>query len=172
MNEDLFWEIRGGGGASFSHINSPEDLLIRVIIQNAVSSAGNDTKKHVEFSFQAQYVGPVDTLIPLLKQYFPEFNLERKDCFQMITTAGAEKECHESIPTKRSYDKGTSDFVKTPIPGSGWEMIERLFLEEESPQIIFEPMGAKFDEISESEIPFPHRKGNFVQYTVFELLER
>ncbi|XP_015164125.1 tetrahydrocannabinolic acid synthase-like [Solanum tuberosum] len=84
----------------------PEDLLIRIIIQNAVSSAGNDTKKHVEFSFQAQYVGPVDKLIPLLKQKL---------------TDAPESLLEMSIPTKKSYDKGTSDFVKTPIPESGWE---------------------------------------------------
>ncbi|XP_055805821.1 berberine bridge enzyme-like 22 [Solanum dulcamara] len=231
MNGDLFWAIRGGGGASFGVILAwklklvripekltvftirrklegnrnllqkwekiahqlPEDLLIRVIIQNGVSSA-NDAKKYVEFLFQAQYVGPVDELIPLLKQYFPEFNLERKDCFQKSNTAGAEKDCHEvswiqsilyfffrkltdppetllekSIPTHKNYNKGTSDFVKTPIPESGWEMIEKMFLEEENPQIIFEPFGGKLDEISESEIPFPHRKGNLynIQYLIY-----
>ncbi|KAJ8545613.1 hypothetical protein K7X08_018196 [Anisodus acutangulus] len=230
-NEDLFWAIRGGGGASFGVILAwklklvrvpekltvftihrrlegnrnllqkwenishqlPEDLFIRAIIQNGRSSAGNDTEKHVQFYFQAQYVGPVDELIPLLKQYFPEFNLEREDCFQESTTADAEKECYEvpwigsvlyfffrkptespeillekTIPTEKNYNKGTSDFVKTPIPECGWEMIERLFLEEERPQIILEPFGGKMDEISESEIPFPHRKGNLynIQYLV------
>ncbi|XP_059295120.1 berberine bridge enzyme-like 22 [Lycium ferocissimum] len=226
MKKDLFWAIRGGGGASFGVILAwklklvrvpekvtvftirrklkgnrdllqkwqnishqlPEDLFIRAII----NGAGNDTEKHVEFYFQAQYVGPVDELIPLLKQYFPEFNLERKDCFE-DTAANAEKECYEvpwigsvlyffsrkpnashevliekTIPIHKNYLKGTSDFVKTPIPESGWEMIERLFLEEERPQMILEPFGGKMDEISESEIPFPHRKGNLynIQYLV------
>ncbi|PHU26526.1 hypothetical protein BC332_04858 [Capsicum chinense] len=133
MNKDLFWAIRGGGGASFGVIlrwklklvrvpekltvftirrklegnrnllqkwenishQLPEDLFIRAAVQNGSSSAGNITKKHVQFYFQAQYLGPVDELIPLLKQYFPEFNLERNDCFQENTTADAEKECQE-----------------------------------------------------------------------------
>ncbi|KAF3612933.1 putative shikimate O-hydroxycinnamoyltransferase-like [Capsicum annuum] len=139
MNEDLFWAIRGGGGASFGVIlrwklklvrvpekltvftirrklegnhnllqkwenishQLPEDLFIRAAVQNGSSSAGNITKKHVQFYFQAQYLGPVDELIPLLKQYFPEFNLERNDCFQENTTADAEKECQE-VPWIRS----------------------------------------------------------------------
>ncbi|MCD7453317.1 hypothetical protein HAX54_020482 [Datura stramonium] len=228
-DEDLFWAIRGGGGASFGVILAwklklirvpekvtvftirrkldgnltllrkwenishqlPEDLFIRAFVQNGESSAGNDTKRRVEFYFQAQYIGPVDELIPLLKQYFPEFNLEQNDCFQESFPADAEKECYEvpwirsvlyffwrkpndslevllekTVPTHKTYNKGTSDFVKTPITQSGWEMIEKLFLEEERPQMVFEPFGGKLDEISESEIPFPHRKGNLynIQY--------
>ncbi|XP_059294757.1 berberine bridge enzyme-like 22 [Lycium ferocissimum] len=110
MKEDFFWALRGGGGSKFRKLEGnrnllqkwenishqlPEDLFIRAIIQNGGSSAGNDVEKYVEFYFQAQYVGPVDELIPLLKQYFPEFNLTRKDCFQESTTADAEKECYE-----------------------------------------------------------------------------
>ncbi|PHT90658.1 hypothetical protein T459_05771 [Capsicum annuum] len=74
----------------------------------------------------------------------------------------------KTIPTQKHYYKGTSDFVKTPIPESGWEMIERTFLEEAGPRMILEPLGGKVNEISESEIPFPHRKGNLynIQYTV------
>ncbi|KAM3362521.1 hypothetical protein P3S68_017375 [Capsicum galapagoense] len=155
-NRDLLqkWE-------NISH-QLPEDLFIRAAVQNGRSSAGNITKKHVQFYFQAQYLGPVDELIPLLKQYFPEFNLGRNDCFQENTTADAEKECQERIPTWKNYSKGTSDFVKTPIPESGWEMIERLLSEEERFLMIMEPLGGKLDNISESEIPFPLRKGNFV----------
>ncbi|KAM3285287.1 hypothetical protein P3S67_024086 [Capsicum chacoense] len=50
----------------------PEDLFFRAAVQNGRSSAGNITKKRVQFYFQAQYLGPVDELIPLLKQYFPD----------------------------------------------------------------------------------------------------
>ncbi|PHU26519.1 hypothetical protein BC332_04851 [Capsicum chinense] len=231
MNEDLFWAIRGGGGASFGVILAwklklirlpekvtvftirrnlegnltllqkwenishqlPKDLFIRAFVQKGVFPPGNDSKRIVGFYFQAQYLGPVEKLIPLLKQYFPEFNLERKDCFQKNITGDAEKECLEvpwirsvlyfswrnpndslevllekTIPTHKDYHKGTSDFVKAPIPKSGWEMIEKLFTEEERPQMVFEPFGAKMEEISESEIPFPHRKGNLynIQYFV------
>ncbi|KAM3362513.1 hypothetical protein P3S68_017367 [Capsicum galapagoense] len=174
MNEDLFWAVRGGGGASFG-----------VILAWKLKMVGVPEK--------SQYLGPVDELIPLLRQYFPEFNLEQNDCFQENTTAGAVKRCYEvswiqsafyfyfrkitsplevlldkTIPTQKHYYKGTSDFVKTPIPESGWEMIERTFLEEAGPRMILEPLGGKMNEISESETLFPHRKENLynIQYTV------
>ncbi|PHT90667.1 hypothetical protein T459_05780 [Capsicum annuum] len=232
MKEDLFWAIRGGGGASFGVILAwklklvrvPEKvtvfnvykklegnqnllqkweniahqltdkLLIRVIIQN--DGTGKD--KYIEVIFQALFLGPVDELIPLLKEKFPEFDLEKKDCFQepVVDCSNRpciKKECREttwigsvlffygrrtneslevlldkSIPTQKNYNKGTSDFVKTPIPESGWKMVQRLFLEEERPQMILEPLGGKLDEISKSEISFPHRKGNLynIQYLV------
>ncbi|KAM3285268.1 berberine bridge enzyme-like 22 [Capsicum chacoense] len=233
MKNDLFWAIRGGGGASFGVILAwklklvrvpekvtvftvckkfddnqnlllkweniahqlPDKLVIRVVIQN--DGTGND--KYVEMRFQALYLGPVDELIPLLKEKFPEFDLEKKDCLQepvgdrsnrscinkecretswigsvlyfyeRETTSSLEVLLKESIPKQKSYYKGTSDFVKTQISESGWEMVERLLLEEESPRIILEPLGGKLDEISESEISFPHRKGNLynIQYLVY-----
>ncbi|KAL3377431.1 hypothetical protein AABB24_003705 [Solanum stoloniferum] len=232
MKEDLFWAIRGGGGASFGVILAwklklvrvpdkvtvftvykkldsnqnllqkwqntshqlPDGLFIRTVIQN--DGTGND--QYVLMFFQALYLGPVDELIPLLKEKFPEFDLEKKDCFQEPVVDCSNmpcirKECRESswigsvlyfygkrtneplevlleksIPTQKNYFKATSAFVKTPIPESGWEMVKRLFLEEERPQIIMEPLGGKLDEISESEIPLPHRKGNLynIQYLV------
>ncbi|PHT29974.1 hypothetical protein CQW23_30473 [Capsicum baccatum] len=47
-------------------------------------------------------------------------------------------------------------------------MIERTFLKEAGPRMILEPLGGKMNEISESETPYPHRKGNLynIQYTV------
>ncbi|CAN4083903.1 unnamed protein product [Withania somnifera] len=232
MKEDLFWAIRGGGGASFGVILAwklklvrvpdkvtvftvykklegnhrllqkwqstshqlPDGLFIRAVIQN--DGKGND--KYVLIYFQALYLGPVDELIPLLKEKFPEFDLEKRDCFQEPNVDCSnrpciKKECREtswvgsvlyfygrrtneslevllekSIPTQKNYFKATSDFVKTPIPKKGWKVVEKLFLEEERPQMILEPLGGKLDEISESEIPFPHRKGNLynIQYLV------
>ncbi|CAN4078241.1 unnamed protein product [Withania somnifera] len=232
MTKDLFWAIRGGGGASFGVILAwklklvrvpekvtvftiykklegnetilqkwenfayklPEKLFIRVVIQN--DGTGND--KYVQMFFQALYLGPVDELIPVLKDTFPEFELEKEDCFEepfvdCSNRPCIKKECHEtswigsvlhfydrrtneslevllekSIPTEKNYFKATSDFVKTSLPEEGWQMVQKLFLEEERPQMILEPLGGKLDEISESKIPFPHRKGNLytIQYLV------
>ncbi|KAF3646160.1 putative cannabidiolic acid synthase-like [Capsicum annuum] len=207
MKKDLFWVIRGGGGASFGVIlrwklklvsfpekvtvfsvykkldgnqnilqkwentahQLPDKLLIRVVIKND----GTENDKYFQVRFQALYQGPVDELIPLLNEKFPEFDLEKKDCFQepvedCSNKPCIKKECRET-PWIGSvlyfYDKKTNESLETPIP----ETIERLFLKEEIPQIILEPLGGKLDEISESEIPFPHRKGNIynIQYLVY-----
>ncbi|CAN4083918.1 unnamed protein product [Withania somnifera] len=220
--KDLFWAIRGGGGASFGVILAwklklvrvpekvtvftlhnklegnesllqkwentahklPEELLIRVIIQND----GTENDKYVQLIFQALYLGSVDELIPLLKDTFPEFELEKEDCFQepVVDCSNRpciKKECHETSwigsvlyfygrRTNESLEvlleNTTSDFVKTSLPKQGWQMVEKMFLEEERPQMILEPLGGKLDEISESKIPFPHRKGNLynIQYLV------
>ncbi|MCE3216752.1 hypothetical protein HAX54_007916 [Datura stramonium] len=178
-DEDLFWAIRGGGGASFGVILAWRLKLVRVpenvtvftirrkldgnpiLSENGKTShqppkiclseqwfqMGNHQQEMIpkgvwSFYFQAQYIGPVDELIPLLKQYFPsKLNLDRKRLLQESFPPDAEKECYEvpwirsvlfffwrkpndslevllekTIPTLKNYHKGTSDFVKTPIP--------------------------------------------------------
>ncbi|KAF3681676.1 putative tetrahydrocannabinolic acid synthase-like [Capsicum annuum] len=201
MRKDLFWAIRGGGGASFGVILAWNLKLVRVPEKVTVFSVGKKLEgkdKYIDVIFQALFLGPVDELIPLLKEKFPEFDLELKDCFQepVVDCSNRpciKKQCREttwiesvlyfygkrtneslevlldkSIPTQKNYNKRTSDFVKTPIPKSGWKMVQRLFLEEERPQMILEPLGGKLDEISEFEIPFPHRTGNLynIQYLI------
>ncbi|CAN4078243.1 unnamed protein product [Withania somnifera] len=164
----------------------PKEFFLRMIMQN--DGVGKEKKVHV--TFEGLFLGTVDELIPIVSQKFPKFNLEHKDFFQEPAINCTErpclkKECHEvswigsvlflynkrvdeslevlldnSVPVNKNYFKGTSDFVKTPIPEKGWKMIERLFLEEDRPMIILEPLGGRIDEFSESELPFPHRKGN------------
>lgn len=236
MGEDLFWAIRGGGGASFGVILAwklklvrvppkitifsvrrkwedrttinllqrwqklahklPRDIFMRVLIQNT----GLQKEKFVQVTFQALFLGRVEKLIPLVNQSFPEFGLEQKDCLQEPVSSCTnmsclQKECFEvpwirsalyfasrktndSLETlvnmttqpaaAKSYYKGASDFVKTPIPEKGWEMIKNMFLEEDRPFMILDPFGGKMDEIAESQLPFPHRKGNLynIQYRV------
>ncbi|KAM3285306.1 hypothetical protein P3S67_024105 [Capsicum chacoense] len=82
MKEDMFWAIRGGGGASFGVILAWKLKLVPV-------------------PEKALYLGPVDELIPLLKEKFPEFHLEKKDCFQepawdCSNRPRIKKECRES----------------------------------------------------------------------------
>ncbi|PHU26525.1 hypothetical protein BC332_04857 [Capsicum chinense] len=164
----------------------PKEFFLRMIMQND----GVGKEKKVKVTFEGLFLGTVDKLIPIVNKKFPEFNLEHRDFFQEPVINCTErpclkKECHEvpwigsvlflynkevdeslevlldnSVPVYKNYFKGTSDFVKTSIPEKGWKMIERLFLEEDRPMIILEPLGGKVDEFSESELPFPHRKGN------------
>ncbi|MCD9642915.1 hypothetical protein HAX54_029964 [Datura stramonium] len=164
----------------------PRGFFLRMIMQND----GVGKEKKVKVTFEGLFLGTVNELIPIVSQKFPEFNLEHKDFFQEPVINCTErpclkKECHEvpwigsvlflynkrvdeslevlldnSVPVYKNYFKGTSDFVKTPIPEKGWKMIQRLLLEEERPMIILDPLGGRIDEFSETELPFPHRKGN------------
>ncbi|CAI0545727.1 unnamed protein product [Linum tenue] len=60
----------------------------------------------------------------------------------------------------KNYFKAKSDFVRDPIPETGLEGIWKRFLQEDSPLTIWNPLGGQMARISESAIPFPHRKGN------------
>ncbi|CAN1290303.1 Berberine bridge enzyme-like 26 [Linum perenne] len=66
----------------------------------------------------------------------------------------------------KNYFKAKSDFVKEPISEIGLEGIWKRFLEEDSPLMIWNPFGGEMSRISESAIPFPHRKGTafMIQY--------
>lgn len=214
MGEDLFWAIRGGGGASFGIILSwkiklvrvpkvvtgftvsklisqggssivnrwqyiankfHEDLFMRVILQNV----GSGSQKQVQASFNSLFLGGIERLMPLMNQSFPELGLEAKDCIEMSWVqsaqyfAGYQKNQPLEVLLSRdalykSNFKAKSDFVENPIPEIRMQGIWERFKQEEQVFMILDPYGGKMDEISEFEIPFPHRKGNLynIQYIV------
>ncbi|KAL5187748.1 Cannabidiolic acid synthase-like 1 [Glycine soja] len=210
MGEDLFWAIRGGGGASFGVIvawkvklvpvpstvtvfyvprtleqNATEiihkwqlvankldnGLMIRVNLERVNSSQNG--KPTVVATFESMYLGGVDQLIPLMQKSFPELGLVREDCTEMSWidsvvymsqfTNGQPREAllNRSI-SDLPFFKGKSDYVRDPIPDVGLKGLWPLFYEDEAQGAViqFTPYGGKMYEISESEIPFPHRSGN------------
>uniref|UniRef100_A0A2N9I8T6 FAD-binding PCMH-type domain-containing protein n=1 Tax=Fagus sylvatica TaxID=28930 RepID=A0A2N9I8T6_FAGSY len=214
MGEDLFWAIRGGGGASFGIILSwkiklvrvpqivtgftisktleqgatklvskwqcianklHEDLFIRIIIQDM----GNGNQRTVQASVNSIFLGGVERLIPLMNESFPELGLQTQDCIEMswiqsvLYFAGYQKGDPLEVLLDRntlykSFFKAKSDFVEKPISDIGLEGIWERFLEEDTVFMIMDPYGGQMNEISESETPFPHRKGNLynIQYLV------
>ncbi|CAL5410319.1 unnamed protein product [Camellia sinensis] len=224
MGEDLFWAIRGGGGASFGVILSwkvklvvvpstvtvftldrtlehnatnlvhkwqyiahkfPQELFIRAFVRR-VNSSQDGKKKTIQATFQSLYLGGVDKLIPLMQESFPELGLTKQDCTEMswiksilyfhgFTNGEPLEVLLNRTQTSVLYFKAKSDYVKEPIPVTGWEKIWKKFYEEEAEtaQMIFSPYGGKMDEISESSIPFPHRVGNIyqIQHLVYWLEE-
>ncbi|KAI3466892.1 hypothetical protein Pfo_023555 [Paulownia fortunei] len=207
MGEDLFWAIRGGGGASFGIITAwkvrlvpvpatvtvftvpktleegatkilykwqqvadklDEDLFIRVIIQ--VVNGAQKGQRTVQTSYNALFLGRIDRLLDVMEESFPELGLTRKDCIEMswiesvLYIAGYPSKTPPEVLLQgkslfKNYFKAKSDFVKKPIPENGLEGLWKRLLEEDSPLMIWNPYGGMMSKISESEIPFPHRKG-------------
>ncbi|KAL3616813.1 hypothetical protein CASFOL_039207 [Castilleja foliolosa] len=219
MGEDLFWAIRGGGGASFGVIlawkirlfDVPERVTVftidRMLDQNAtrlihhwqniahrfdkdlfvrvmvVRANTNQTGRNftIRATFNSIFLGGVDRLIPMIRQDFPELGLVREDCTEMswiestLYFAGFPIKSRDILLNRTQpdvrYFKAKSDYVQRPIPEYGLEGLWRLFYEPEGEGgvIIMSPYGGIMDEISESEIPFPHRAGNMyrIQHLVY-----
>ncbi|KAJ8549282.1 hypothetical protein K7X08_032989 [Anisodus acutangulus] len=145
-----------------------EDLFIRVIITTANSTKG---KKTVQTAYQALFLGKTDRLLDVMNHSFPELGLTRKDCVEMswiesvIYIAGYPSNIKpEFLLQGKSlsppvYFKAKSDFLRVPVPVTGLEGMWKKFLQENIPMMIWNPYGGMMGKISESSIPFPHRKG-------------
>ncbi|KAL0292545.1 UNVERIFIED_CONTAM: Berberine bridge enzyme-like 22 [Sesamum calycinum] len=74
----------------------------------------------------------------------------------------------DRIVQYKSYFKAKTDFAERPIPENAVQGIREALLQEEVAFVIMDPFGGKMEKISESELPFPHRKGNLfnIQYLV------
>ncbi|KAJ4704464.1 cannabidiolic acid synthase-like [Melia azedarach] len=208
MGEDMFWAIRGGGGASFGVIVAwkiklvtvpstvtvfsvnrtleqnatnilhkwqyvtdklPEDLLIGVGLLRSTQG-----ERPIQASFASLFLGGVDKLLPLVQEILPELGLVKEDCIEMswiesvLYYAGMQNVdilLDRNATSFKQFFKGKSDYVKEPIPETGLEGIINRFYEEEGKNALMTmvPYGGKMSQISESEIPFPHRAGNIYQ---------
>jgi len=153
----------------------PKDLLIRIVAQT--NGANSIT---IQTMFNSLFLGEKDNLITKMNESFPELGLQEKDCIEMswiqsvLYFAGYTKYdpiellLNRTVAYKSPF-KAKSDYVKKPIPETGLEGIWRMLLKEDTlALLIMEPYGGRMSEISESEIPFPHRKGNLynIQYMV------
>ncbi|PHU25818.1 hypothetical protein BC332_04150 [Capsicum chinense] len=145
-----------------------EDLFIRILITPANSTNG---KKTVVTAYQALFLGRTDRLLDVMNHSFPELGLARKDCVEMSWIESVNYiagypsnikpefllEGRPLLPPV--YFKAKSDFLRVPVPVTGLEGMWKKFLQEDSPMMIWNPYGGMMGKISESSIPFPHRKG-------------
>ncbi|KAM7505371.1 hypothetical protein LguiB_004275 [Lonicera macranthoides] len=191
MGKELFWAIRGGGGASFGVItawklklvrvppvvaiftvhrrlnesatrlvhrwqyvanNLPKNILMRLFARRDGGSGRDEPTVRVAFS--AQFLGRKKELMVLMKDKFPELRVKESDCKE----------------TSWINDKAKSDFVSKPIPEDALEGVWKRIPKEDRHDLylIMDPFGGKNDEILESKLPFPYRKGTLynIQYLI------
>nr|GMD72716.1 berberine bridge enzyme-like 15 [Ipomoea batatas] len=159
--------------------NLPQELFIRII------AIGQKPQNTVQAIFNSLYLGPADTLLPILQQSFPELGATRQDLGEMswiesvlnidgFPNGTDPKALMGTIINngKPYYFKGKSDYVKTPIPVEGLEGVWDFLKENNSGLIIMSPYGGIMEEISESAIPFPHRAEKICTNPVRYELER
>ncbi|KAL5549817.1 hypothetical protein UlMin_005048 [Ulmus minor] len=142
-----------------------DDLFIRVYI----TTSTNNTKKTMVTMYNALFLGGANRLLQIMQESFPELGLTRKDCFEMswiqsvlfLTSypIGAPEILLQPKSLLVTYFKSKSDYARKPIPGAALEGLEKFMFEEDNPFVVFTPYGGMMSRISESEIPFPHRKG-------------
>ncbi|XP_030514144.2 berberine bridge enzyme-like 18 [Rhodamnia argentea] len=217
MGEDLFWAIRGGGGASFGVIFAwkimlvpvpptvtvfevgktieengtmilykwqnvahklQEDIFLHAVIGVVIPSSGlaNNT---ISISFEGLYLGKIEKVLPLIRESFPELGLKRESCTEMSWIQSVlyfARYSQDESPrvllnrtqSSKSFYKAKSDYVMKPISETALQGLWNKLIEEETSYLILTPYGGVMSQISKSETPFPHRRGNKykIQYMV------
>ncbi|KAM3748884.1 hypothetical protein ACB098_05G141500 [Castanea mollissima] len=167
MGEDLFWAIRGGGGASFGVILSWKIKLLRVPPIVTVFHANRTLEQGAtDIAYQWQHVGhklPEDLFIRVM----PQMSWVESTVFWADYPIGTSINVLLERPKQPVvYYKGRSDYVKEVIPKEALESIWKLMIKGGVGWMQWNPYGGRMQEISEPETPFPHRAGNLflIQY--------
>ncbi|KAL6603947.1 hypothetical protein ACP70R_044308 [Stipagrostis hirtigluma subsp. patula] len=150
----------------------PDDLMIRVWLVGRVSL------------FEALYLGTCNDLLPVMASRFPELGVNRTHCTEMtwaesvpyinIGKKGTANDLLNRTSSIRAFGKSKSDYVREPIPKSGWEKIFTWLIKPGTGVMILDPYGGAISAVPEAATPFPHRKGILynIQYVVYWFGER
>ncbi|XP_048323331.2 berberine bridge enzyme-like 9 [Ziziphus jujuba] len=154
-----------------------EDLFVRLVVKPVNGSEAGGDDKTIEASFVGMFLGQSGLLLNLTKQNFPKLGLEPKDCIEIswvesllfwaeFPNGTAPEALLDRNPNRKIFFKYKSDYVKEIIPRDGLEAIWKAVIEGGEVVMQWNPYGGKMSEISETETPFPHRKGNIfkIQY--------
>ncbi|KAK1356585.1 Tetrahydrocannabinolic acid synthase-like [Heracleum sosnowskyi] len=151
MGEDYFWAIRGGGGGSFGVILSWKMKLVQIpenVTVFTIPKTLEENGTKILIKWQQVAADKLDEDL-FLRVFIQPVNstkkgLQAKDCIEMswIESVLYVAQYPSTVPTKALLDG-----------------IWTRFYQEDAPMMIWNPYGGKMSNISESEIPFPHRKG-------------
>ncbi|XP_004233880.1 tetrahydroberberine oxidase-like [Solanum lycopersicum] len=163
-----------------------DNLLLRIFVRNSEFPFGGG-QRTIHASFVALYVGGVDELLHEVQKSFAELGLVKDDCIEMswiestLFFAGFPRNTSLDVllnwnttTNQKGYFKGKSDYVQQTISLNGIEGVLKLLFnqlggENSGAELQFSPYGGKLSDISEFEIPFPHRAGNIfmIEYAVY-----
>uniref|UniRef100_A0A3Q7IH48 FAD-binding PCMH-type domain-containing protein n=1 Tax=Solanum lycopersicum TaxID=4081 RepID=A0A3Q7IH48_SOLLC len=149
MGEDLFWAIRGGGGASFGIILS---WKMKLVLFHRLQVTKKEVKgeRTVQTAYNSLFLENGETLLRIMNESFPELGMTRKDVTKMSWI--------ESILYIGGYANNTPPEVLLQRK-SQFKNYFKAKSEFDSPLMIWNPYGGMMANISESDTPFPHRKG-------------
>ncbi|PNX83096.1 reticuline oxidase-like protein, partial [Trifolium pratense] len=185
MGEDLFWAIRGGGGASFGVILSWKLKLLHVTPQVTVFKVKrNVSDDATDVVYKWQLIAPklpndlfirVQPNVVKIGQgdkkvvqvsFIGQFLGTIERLLPLPIGTPLESMLNEPNDPQPNYFKGKSDYVKKPIPKEAIESIWKLMIVGETLYMQWNPYGGRMGEIAPSETPFPHRAGNLflIQY--------
>ncbi|KAM7271350.1 hypothetical protein ACFE04_030564 [Oxalis oulophora] len=160
-----------------SHISQNQGLFIRAIPQ--VVKGTKQDEKTIEVVFIALYLGKSENLLKHVNQRFPKLRLKQQDCIEaswvesILFWDGSpfgisiETLLDRHVKVENFY-KVKSDYVKQVIPKLDLEFIWKEMIKIDKIRMQFSPYGGRMGEISSSEIPFPHRKGNLFMIGYFK----
>ncbi|BBH01213.1 hypothetical protein Prudu_011413 [Prunus dulcis] len=168
MGEDLFWAIRGGGGASFGLVPVPSKVTVFNVTKTIEEGA-------TDLVYKWQTVAP-ELPEDLFLRAMPQVkNIDTKEkdrgnCHEVrwveATVFWAENPIGTPIDVlldkpiePATFYKGKADYMKEPLPKYVIEALWKKMIEIENIWVDMNPYGGRMSEIPESATPYPHRAG-------------
>ncbi|GMP71993.1 hypothetical protein CsSME_00030199 [Camellia sinensis var. sinensis] len=153
------------------------NLFIRLRLSPSTTKQNN--AKTIKASFVSLFLGDSQNLMDVMNKEFPELGLKKQDCIEMswiqsvLYWANFNNNTSTLVLLNRithldSFQKRKSDYIQTPIPKHGLELIWKKLIELGETELVFNHYGGRMSEIPVAATPFPHRAGNIfkLQYSV------